>query len=108
MTGPNGSISGALDQEAMFFWDLLPDEHAPSTAIIMRFASYEAAHTVLTNAGFTPASASMHAPRRDHSGTAVEYTHPDGHAVVLAHQPTGRHRWRAASSSSCDLAVNSE
>ena len=56
----------------MLAWDLIPDERAPFKAIIMRFASYEAAHTALTDVGFSPTSSSVHALESTDGRTAVK------------------------------------
>lgn len=87
MSDPTRSEAAAPESEAMLAWDLIPDEPAPSRAIIMRFASYEAAHTALTEAGFTPTSDPVPVPRPHDAPTAIKYAHPDGSTVVLAQQP---------------------
>ena len=61
MTGTSRSRAATLNRETMLAWDLIPDERAPFKAIIMRFASYEAARTALTDVGFSPTSSSVHA-----------------------------------------------
>lgn len=66
-------------------WDLIPDERAPSRSIIMRFATREAAHGVLTQAGYSPISGSEHLLRHRDGRMAVRYVHPDGSTAVLAH-----------------------
>jgi hypothetical protein len=78
-------LTAAQDREALPSWDLIPDESAPSRAIVMRFATYEAAHTALTEAGYSPTSSSAHTLRLHDGRTAVKYAHPDGSIVVLAH-----------------------
>jgi hypothetical protein len=84
VTGTSRSGAATLNRETMLAWDLIPDERAPFKAIIMRFASYEADHTALTDVGFSPTSSSVHALRLHDGRTAVKYAHPDGSTVVLA------------------------
>ena len=91
MGEPNHSEAAAPEHEAVLSWDLIPDERAPARAIIMRFASYEAAHAVLTAAGFALTSDAAPVQAHPLRPTVVSYAHPDGSTVVLAHRPVERH-----------------
>ncbi len=84
MSDLNRSEAAEPEREVMLSWDLIPDERAPFRAIIMRFASYEAAHAALTDIGFTPTSGAVHPPSPQDLPTAIRYAHPDGSTVVLA------------------------
>lgn len=85
MTPSAPVIAAAPEGEATLSWDLIPDERAPSPAIVMQFPSYQAAHATLTAAGFAPTSEPAQVARHD-PATAVRYAHPDGSTVVLARQ----------------------
>ena len=84
MGDPNRSMAAPPERVTVFSWDLIADEPPRSRAIIMRFGSYEAAHAVLTGAGFAPTGGSVHVP--PHHDAAVKYVHSDGTTVVLARQ----------------------
>ena len=84
MTDIKGSGTAVADRDVVLAWDLIPDERAPETAIIMRFPSAGTARALLSALGFSPANASAQLPRNYDSGTALIFVHPDGAKVVLA------------------------